>query len=121
MNAALSLPKYAPRAAGFLFLFLIVMVGGGSALWNAGVSSTGTIESVANVRLSLALTIVGGIATLALAGMLYAMVAPQDRSLAALAFSCRTVEAATYVGVRCPGFDGGYDLCIPSSSSGGRF
>jgi len=25
-----------------------------------------------------------------------------------------------YRSLRCPGFDGGYDLCIPSSSSGGR-
>jgi len=102
MNAAFSMPKYAPRAAGFLFLFLIVMVGGSSLLWGAGVSSTGAVETVSNVRLSLALTIAAAIATLALAGMLYAMVLPQDGSLAALALACRTVEAGTYVvGILC--------------------
>jgi hypothetical protein len=29
-------------------------------------------------------------------------------------------RARTNRSLRCPGFDGGYDLCIPSSSSGGR-
>src|SRR6185437_15235635 len=95
--------KYAPRVAGFAFLFLIatILLSGvveGGVRTTGGVSDTlaGVAENAARIRLSLVLTIVASITTLVLAAMLHAMVVRQDRNLAILAFSCRAVEAGLY-------------------------
>ena len=99
--------RYAPRVAGFSFLFLIMAVLSSSFLWGGVRTANGTADTLASiaenasqVRLSLVLSIVGGITTLVLAAMLYAIVAHQDRNLAILALSCRVIEAGLYaVGV----------------------
>jgi hypothetical protein len=95
--------RYAPRVAGFAFLFLIAtillsgVVGGGIRTTH-GVSDTlaSVAENAARIRLGLVLTVVASITTLVLAAMLYAMVVRQDRNLAILALSCRAVEAGLY-------------------------
>jgi hypothetical protein len=100
---ALSSDRYAPRVAGFCFLFLIATGLLSGVLWS-GVRTTGGIsdtltsisESSSGIRLSVVLSILGGITTLVLAAMLYAIVARQDRNLAILALSCRAVEAGLY-------------------------
>jgi hypothetical protein len=104
---ALQSNRYAPRVAGFSFLFLIVAVLGSSLLWRGVRTANGTADTLASiaehgwqVRLGLVLTTVAGITTLVLAAMLYAVVAHQDRNLAILALSCRAVEGGLYaVGV----------------------
>jgi hypothetical protein len=73
--------RYAPRVAGFAFLFLIAV----------DLSS-----GAAGMRVGLVLTAVAGITTLVLAAMLYAIVASEDRNLAVLALACRSVEAGLY-------------------------
>jgi hypothetical protein len=95
--------RYAPRVAGFAFLFLIATilasgVVGGGVRTTHGVSETlaSVAENAARVRLGLVLTLVASITTLVLAAMLYAMVVRQDRNLAILALSCRAVEAGLY-------------------------
>ncbi len=95
--------KYAPRVAGFAFLFLIVTVLASGILWRGvrtthGISDTlvSISEMFSEIRLSLVLSIVASITTLLLAAMLYAIVAHQDRNLAILALSCRVVEAGLY-------------------------
>jgi Domain of unknown function (DUF4386) len=95
--------RYAPRVAGFAFLFLIVTVLAGGVLWGGvrttqGISDTlvSISENSENLRLSLVLSAVAGITTLVLAAMLYATVQHQDRNLAILALSCRAVEGGLY-------------------------
>jgi uncharacterized protein DUF4386 len=100
---ALGSGRYAPRVAGFAFLFLIATDLGSLVLWR-GVRTTNGIsdtlisisENAARIRLGLVLSMVASITTLVLAAMLYAMVAHQDRNLAILALSCRAVEAGLY-------------------------
>jgi hypothetical protein len=70
--------RYAPRVAGFAFLFLIAV---------------DLLSGAAGRRAGLVLTAVAAITTLVLATMLYATVVRQDRNLALLALVCRTVEA----------------------------
>lgn len=99
--------RYAPRVAGFSFLFLIATVLASGWLWGKvhtanGISDTlaSIGENAARVRISLLLSIVAGITTLVLAAMLHAIVAHEDRNLAILALSCRAVEGGLYaVGV----------------------
>lgn len=95
--------RYAPRVAGFAFLFLIATilvsgVVGGGVRTTSGLSETlaSVAENAARIRLGLVLTVVASITTLVLAAMLYAMVVRQDRNLAILALSCRAVEAGLY-------------------------
>jgi hypothetical protein len=95
--------RYAPRVAGFAFLFLIatILVSGilgGGVRTADGVSETlaNVAENAARIRLGLVLTLVASVTTLVLAAMLYSMVVRQDRNLAILALSCRVVEAALY-------------------------
>jgi len=96
--------RYAPRVAGFAFLFLIVTGLVSGALWG-GVRTThgiaDTLRSISEhsgaVRLSVVFTAVSGLTTLVLAAMLYAVVVRADRNLAILALSCRVVEAGLYV------------------------
>jgi hypothetical protein len=88
--------RYAPRVAGFSFLFLIVTVLVSGALWGGADTLASISENSSQIRLSLVLSIVAGITTLVLAAMLYAVVAHQDRNLAILALSCRAVEAGLY-------------------------
>jgi hypothetical protein len=92
--------RYAPRVAGFAFLFLIAVDLASGVLWGGvrtanGISDTlvSISESSASIRLSLVLSVIASITTLVLAAMLYAIVAEQDRNLAILALSCRAVEA----------------------------
>src|SRR4051812_10899293 len=99
----LSSNTYAPRVAGFAYLFLIVTVLVDGALWGAVRTTQGTSDTMVSIsansgklELSLVLTAVAGITTLVLAAMLYAIVARQDRNLAILALSCRAVEAGLY-------------------------
>jgi hypothetical protein len=95
--------RYAPRIAGFAFLFLIATGLSAGAL-SAGVRTThgpsdtlvSIAENAARLRLSFVLSAVGGITTLVLAAMLYAIVKHQDQNLAILALSCRAVEAGLY-------------------------
>jgi hypothetical protein len=92
--------RYAPRVAGFSFLFLFVTDLVSGVLWGGADTLAGISENSSRIRLSLVLSIVAGITTLVLAAMLYAVVAHQDRNLAILALSCRAVEAGLYaVGV----------------------
>ena len=100
---ALGSDRYAPRVAGFAFLFLIATilvsgVVGGGVRTTQGVSETlaSVAEHATRIRLGLVLTLVASITTLVLAAMLYAMVVRQDRNLAILALSCRAVEAGLY-------------------------
>jgi len=95
--------RYAPRVAGFAFLFLILIilvsgVVGGGVQTTREVSETlaSVAENAARIRLGLVLTVFASITTLVLAAMLYAMVVRQDRNLAILALSCRAVEAGLY-------------------------
>lgn len=92
--------RYAPRVAGFSFLFLIVTGLVSGALWGGADTLAGISENSSQIRLSLVLSVVAGITTLVLAAALYAVVVHQDRNLAILALSCRAVEAGLYaVGV----------------------
>jgi hypothetical protein len=95
--------RYAPRVAGFAFLFLIAVdltsgfvMGGVRTTGGIGDRLTSTAQHVGAVRISILLSIVAGLTTLVLAGMLYAIVAREDRNLAILALSCRAVEAGLY-------------------------
>jgi hypothetical protein len=92
--------RYAPRVAGFSFLFLIATGLAGPVMWSGvrttrGISDTlaSISENSGRVRFSLVLVAVAGLTTVVLAAMLYATVKHQDRNLAILALSLRTVEA----------------------------
>jgi hypothetical protein len=100
---ALRSTRYAPRVAGFAFLFLIMVVLASGVPWNAvrrtdGIADTlaSISEHASSIRVGLLLSIVGAITTLVLAGMLYAILVAQDRNLAVLALACRAVEAGLY-------------------------
>jgi hypothetical protein len=69
--------RYAPRVAGFAFLFLIATilvsgVVGGGVRTTSGLSETlaSVAENAARIRLGLVLTVVASITTLVLAAML---------------------------------------------------
>lgn len=83
--------RYAARLAGFVFLFLIATVITSSILIG-GVEDDEISETLRNisedelrVRLGVVLLIVGGISTLVLAAMLYAVTKHEDKNLAILA------------------------------------
>ncbi len=91
--------KYAPKLAGFLFLFLIATGASGLILFEGlrvpdEISATliNISEHPLRLNLSIFLSIISGIATVVLAVMLYAMLKEQDENMAVLVFSFRMAE-----------------------------
>lgn len=102
----MNLNHYAPRLAGFIFLFLIATGTGGVLLFEGlripgDISATLVNISTHSMRISviILISIISGIATIFLAVMLYSILKEQDEKIAVLVLSFRLVEALLiYIG-----------------------